>query len=125
MNEEVMKKLADDPDGLLTYEYIANHIGDCDDIMNDLVKHMTAVDRDGQFTASAARYLCAIDREHYREAIDMLVADVIDKDREHRYLAELIKGIWGDDYMHRADELNASDRNFRRIFKRLYPASSL
>ncbi len=125
MNEEVRKKISGDTDGLLTYEYIANHIGECDEIMHELVEHMTTVDRDGQFSASAARYLCAINRDLYRPAIDTLVAAVIDKDREHRYLGDLLKAIWGEDYMERADELNVSDRNFRRIFKRLYPASAL
>ena len=36
MDEELKKRLAADPDGLVTYEYIANHIGDIDDIMSDL-----------------------------------------------------------------------------------------
>lgn len=125
MNDEVLKKISGDTDGLLTYEYIANHIGECDDIMPELAEHMAAVDRDGQFMASAARYLCAIDRDRYRASIDALVAGVIDKDREHRYLGDLLKAVWGEDYMDHADELNASDRNFRRIYKRLYPASAI
>ena len=33
MDQDLKKQLSQDPDGLLTYEYIANHIGLCDDIM--------------------------------------------------------------------------------------------
>ena len=32
MNEDVLKKLKKDEDGLATYEYIANNIGSCDGI---------------------------------------------------------------------------------------------
>ena len=110
MDEELKKRLAKDTDGLLTYEYIANHIGDCDDIIDELVDNMIAVDPTGQFTVSAARYLSAI--EH-------------DKDRERRYIGDLLQSIWGADYAERAAELSASDNNFRRIYKRLFPASAI
>ena len=125
MNEEVKKKIAKDTDGLLSYEYIANHIGECDEILPDLVTHMNQVDIDGQFSVSAARYLCAIDCEHYRPEIDALVSAAIDKDREHRYIGELLPAIWGEDYADRAEQLIASDRNFRRIYNRLYPSAGL
>lgn len=125
MNEDVKKKIAKDTDGLLTYEYIANHIGECDEIMPELVQHMIEVDRDGQFSVSAARYLCAINCERYRPTIDVLVSSAIDKDREHRYIGELLPSIWGADYADHAQELCASDRNFRRIYNRLYPAAGL
>ncbi len=119
MDEDLKKKLAADSDGLLTYEYIANHIGLCDDIMHELVENMINVDSTGQFVASAARYLAAIEPTVYADHISTLIAAAIDKDRERRYLPDLISGIWGSDYASRAAELSAADNNFRRIYKRL------
>ncbi|MCH5244952.1 MAG: hypothetical protein J1E84_00700 [Muribaculaceae bacterium] len=125
MNQEISKQLAKDPDGLLTYEYIANHIGNCDDYMADLVENMINVDTTGQFIVSAARYLNAIDPERYRPHIERLIAAAIDCDREHRYLGDLLQAIWGEDYETRADILSATDNNFRRIYKRLFPTGKL
>lgn len=119
MDSDIQKKLAADPDGLLTYEYIANHIDTCAECIDMLVDNMIKVDITGQFVASAARYLSAIDPAGFKPAIDRLVAAVIDKDREHRYLPDLIEGIYGFDYKERADELRATDDNFRRLEKRL------
>ncbi len=121
IEESAKKRLAKDVDGLLTYEYIANNIDSCFDDMGYLVENMINVDLTGQFVASAARYLYAIDSQKYAPFISQLIAAVIEKDREHRYLPGLIQGIWGADYVSRADELNRSDDNFRRIYKRLYP----
>lgn len=125
MDEDILKQLSKDPDGLLTYEYIANHIGECDDSMDALVQNMITVDASGQFTVSAARYLNAINPEAYAQQISRLIAAAIEKDRERRYIGELLQSIWGDDYAARVDELNATDDNFRRIYKRLYPAAGL
>lgn len=122
MNEELKKKLSRDPNGLLTYEYIANNIDSIDEIMPELVDNMITVDSNGQFVASTARYLHAIDAEKYAGAIDKLVKAAIDKDREHCYLSDLIASLWGSDYKAHAAELSAKDDNFRRIYKRLYPA---
>ncbi len=121
MNDDLKKQLGKDPDGLLTYEYIANHIDTCYEIIDDLVDNMITVDKNGQFVVSAARYLSAIDREKFSQAISHLIAAAIEKDREHRYIGDLLQGIWGADYAQRVDELNATDDNFRRIYKRLYP----
>lgn len=123
MDQDLKKELSGDPDGLLTYEYIANHIGLCDDIMDELVDNMILVDSTGQFVVSAARYLHAIDHTRYSSLIDRLVASAIEKDREHRYLPTLIESLYGPDYAERAAELSASDNNFRRIYKRLFPAA--
>lgn len=123
MTEEEKKKLSKDPDGLLTYEYMANHIGTCLNEMDFLVENMATVDHSGQFTASAARYLSAIDRSMYNEHIAKLIALTIEKDREHRYLADLLQGIWGPDYEQNVDELSKIDDNFRRIYKRLFPSN--
>lgn len=113
-----------DQDGLLTYEYIANHIDNLTAAdLDELVDIMTETDLNGQFMASAARYLHAIDADGYASAINRLVAATIDKDREHRYLADILNSLYGPDYHTRAEELSASDNNFRRIYKRLYPNS--
>lgn len=125
MNRELKKQLANDPDGLLTYEYLANHIGACDTILPELVDNMIAVDTTGQFMVSAARYLGAIDRKKYRRQIDRLVAASIEKDRERRYIPDLLQSLWGDDYEQRADALCLTDNNFRRIYKRVTPPSAL
>ncbi len=121
MNDDLKKQLSKDPDGLLTYEYIANHIDTCFEIIDDLVDNMIVVDKNGQFLVSASRYLYAIDREKFSAAISRLIAAAIEKDRERRYIGDLLQGIWGADYMEHTDELNATDDNFRRIYKRLYP----
>ena len=123
MDQNLKRELSHDPDGLLTYEYIANHIGLCDDIMEELVDNMLLVDGSGQFVASAARYLHAIDHDHYAGIINRLVAAAIEKDRERRYLPALIEGLYGPDYADHAAELSASDDNFLRIYKRLIPAT--
>jgi len=97
----------------------------CDNDMPQLVDNMISVDRSGQFVASAARYLAAIDREKYRSSIDRLVAAAIDKDREHRYLADILSGVYGADYADKAESLSATDNNFRRIYKRLFPKAAI
>ncbi len=121
MDEDLKKQLSKDPDGLLTYEYIANNIDSVDEIMPDLAENMITVDKSGQFVVSAARYLNAIDSEKYAVSIDMLVKAAIEKDRERKYLGDLAVSLWGADYKEHADELSAKDDNFRRIFKRLFP----
>lgn len=121
MTNEEVKHLSADPDGLLTYEYIANHIDNCDDDIDWLIDNVIRVDLSGQFTASAARYLHAIDADKYSPVISALVSATIGKDREHRYLADLLASIYGKDYIAHAKELSASDDNFRRIYKRLFP----
>lgn len=120
MSEEILKKLRKDEDGLATYEYIANNIGNCDDIMPKLVENIIQVDRNGQFVVSTARYLHAIDKDKYAESIDTLIKAAIDRDREHKYIPDLLSSIWGADYAERVEELNKDD-NFRRIYKRVFP----
>lgn len=125
MEQDLKKRLSQDLDGLLTYEYIANHIGECDDIMSELIDNMIFVDKTGQFMVSAARYLHTIDKDRYADSISRLIATVIEKDRERRYIPDLITAIWGDDFDERAEELSATDDNFRRIYKRITPTDSL
>lgn len=121
MDTALKKKLESDANGLVTYEYIANNINDIDAILLELVDNMINVDRTGQFVVSTARYLNAIDKVKYASAIDLLIKAAINKDREHVYLGNLATSIWGTDYKEHAAELSATDDNFRRIYKRLYP----
>ena len=116
-----LKQLKSDPNGLQTYEYIANHIDNIDADLPALVDNMIEVDLTGQFVVSTARYLHAIDAEKFADSIDMLIKAAIIKDREHVYLGDLAASIWGKDYRDHAEQLSASDDNFRRIYKRLYP----
>ncbi len=125
MDQELKKRLSNDPDGLLTYEYIANHIDSCDDLIEELVDNMILVDGSGQFLVSSARYLSAIDREKFAAQIDRLVASAIEKDRERRYISDLLPSLWGADYAEHVDELCATDDNFRRIYKRIHPAAGI
>lgn len=120
MAEDILKKLRKAEDGLSTYEYIANNIGNCDELMPALVENMINVDRNGQFVVSTARYLHAIDAEKYADSIDLLVKAAIDKDREHKYIPDLLSSLWGTDYAEHAEELSAKDDNFRRIYKRVF-----
>ncbi len=125
IDDTIKKRLEADADGLATYEYIANHIDDCADDMGFLVENMNRVDLTGQFVISAARYLYAIDPVRFAGAIDRLVNLGIDKDRERRYLGALMEQFYGADYAARAEELSASDNNFRRIYKRLFPQGAI
>lgn len=126
IDEEIMAQLKADANGLATYEYIANNIDaiDADDMLA-LVDNIIGVDAGGQFTVSTARYLAAIDTDKYASAIDTLVKAAIEKDRERKYLGDLIASLYGPDYKEHASELSASDDNFRRIYKRLYPAAGI
>lgn len=119
--EDVLKKLRKDQDGLETYEYIANNIGKCDEYMPALVENIINVDRNGQFAVSTARYLNAINKEKYADNIDTLIKAAIEKDRERKYIPDLLGSIWGEDYQSHVEELNKDD-NFRRIYKRVFPA---
>ena len=115
MDKELKNKLSKDNNGLLTYEYIANNMGSIDDIMPELVQNIIDVDLNGQFVVRTARYLNAIDKEKYKTEIDSLVKAAIEKDRERKYLGDLLT-----DYKEHAEDLMSRSDNFRRIYKRLY-----
>ena len=125
MTEDEKKALQADADGLKSYEFIANHIEDGVEDIDKAIDNMVRVDTTGQFLASAARYLNAINPEKFADQIDRLVAATIERDREHRYLADVLQGIYGEDYEARAEELIANDNNFRRIYKRLFPSKAI
>lgn len=122
---ETLKSLSGDTDGMATYDYIVNNVDTCLDSMPELVENLRRADISGQFLASTARFLCAVDREKFSGWITPLVEGAIEKDRERRYIGSLLKAIWGADYMDRAEQLKETDDNFRRIFKRIYPSGSI
>ncbi|MDE6266204.1 MAG: hypothetical protein K2M07_02500 [Muribaculaceae bacterium] len=121
MNDELKKAIGDDADGLKSYEYLANHIDSAHEVIDDIIENISRVDLTGQFVVSTARYLNAIDPERFSTEIDTLINLAIEKDREHRYLGDLLASIWGEDFASRAAELQATDNNFRRVYKRVYP----
>jgi len=51
MNNDLKKILNSDTNGLLTYEYIANHMGSCDEDMPVLTDNIIRVDMTGQIFA--------------------------------------------------------------------------
>lgn len=122
MTEDDIKSLRQDNDGLISYEYLANNIDDITaDDLNLLIENMIRVDNNGQFLASASRYLHAIDPDRFRDPIRALAAATIDKDREHRYLLDLLTSLYGENYQEKASQLILTDNNFRRMYKRLFP----
>ncbi|MBQ7690056.1 MAG: hypothetical protein IJT30_02540 [Muribaculaceae bacterium] len=121
IDPELQQHLSNDPNGLTTYEFMANNIGTLGEDIIWLVKNIINVDRTGQFVVSTARYLHAIDHDKYAECIDLLVKAAIVKDRERVYLRDLTASLWGPDYQDHAAELALASDNFRRIYKRLYP----
>ncbi|MDE6650570.1 MAG: hypothetical protein K2K45_11640 [Muribaculaceae bacterium] len=122
---ETLKSLSGDKDGMATYDYIVNNVDTCIDSMPELYDNLRRADISGQFLASTARFLCAVDREKFAGWITPLVEGAIEKDRERRYIGSLLQAIWGADYKERAEELKAEDDTFRRIYKRIYPADGI
>lgn len=116
-----LKELKNDDDGMMTYDYIVNHIPSCLDSMDFLVENLKEKDTTGQFLSSSARFLASVDRDTFEDWIEKLIEGAIEKDRERRYIWSLLKALWGDDYEERAEELKKSDDNFRKIFKRVHP----
>lgn len=115
-----IKELDRDADGLATYDYLVNHVADCISDMDYLTDNLLSKDATGQFLASSARFLSSVNAEMFSKWIGRLIEGAILKDRERRYIGSLLESIWGPDYAERADELNRTDDNFRRIYKRIY-----
>ena len=58
MEPEALKELGNDANGLMTYEYIANHIDSITvDDLNQLVDNMIHCDHSGQFIAVSYTHL--------------------------------------------------------------------
>lgn len=102
------------------YEALVDAESSAPDRMPALVADLVANDETGQYLCSGARYLGALNRTGYGEYINTMVEAAIDRDREHRYIAQLLPALWGDDFMERSRQLRLCDNNFRRIFKRIY-----
>ena len=123
--ETLPKNLVNDIDGMATYDYIVNNEETIEEMMDILVENLRKVDMSGQFLASSARFLHAVDAERFHAWIPQLVEGAIEKDKERKYIGSLLEALWGQDYAERAGELQRSDDNFRKIYKRLYPADAL
>lgn len=106
--------------GMELYEYIVDHTDDLGDELDSLILRLKGVDTSGQFLASTARYLAAVDRRRFEPWLAQLIEGAIEKDRERRYIGSLLQAIWGDDFEQRVDELVGTDNNFRRIYKRMH-----
>lgn len=106
--------------GMELYDRLVNNLTSIEADLPSLIERLAQVDDTGQFLCSSARFLGAMDREHYAPFINILVEKAIGKDRERRYIGSLLKALWGDDFMQRADKLREQDDNFRRIYKRVY-----
>lgn len=103
------------------YERIVNAESTTPEQLPELAAELIACDDSGQYLCSSARYLGALNAEGYAPLINRLVASAIERDREHKYISQLLPALWGDDFMEKATSLRLSDDNFRRIFKRIYP----
>lgn len=120
--ESILKNLENDPDGMSTYEYLVNNVDKVGEHMQELIDNLKRVDCSGQFLASTARFLNAIDHDTFSPWLPPLIEAAISKDRERRYIGSLLEALWGVDYKERSEELIKTDDNFRRIYKRIYPA---
>ncbi len=119
MSENSNRNVAQDA-GMTIYEEIVNSVDSEGRSLDQMICDLKHADANGQFLCSAARFLAAVDREKYAEYLPVLIEGAIEKDRERRYLGQLLKAIWGDDYAERAEELCSSDDLFRRLHKRAF-----
>lgn len=106
--------------GMSIYEYIVDNTSTIEKELGALILQLKSVDMSGQFLASTARYLAAVDREKFNPWLGSLIEGAIEKDRERRYIGSLLEAIWGADYMLHADKLKEKDNNFRRIYRRIH-----
>lgn len=106
--------------GMELYEYIVDHTDCIEPELGELVAKLRSADTSGQFLASTARYLAAVDRKRFDPWLGSLIEGAIEKDRERRYIGSLLEAIWGEGYMSRAEELKETDNNFRRVFRRIH-----
>ena len=90
-----------------------------------MIEHLKKTDTSGQFLASTARFLHAINPEKFDSYLEVLVAAAIEKDKEMKYISSLLEALWGPDYEEKAEQLQRDDDSFRRIYKRLYPEKSI
>ncbi|MDE6682179.1 MAG: hypothetical protein K2J87_01990, partial [Muribaculaceae bacterium] len=120
LKERKLMDIDKEQEGMSIYEYIVDNVETCEPEMGELICKLRMADTSGQFLASTARYLSAVDREKFDRWLTPLIEGAIERDRDRRYIGSLLEGIWGEDYKERVDELRSSDDNFRRIYKRIY-----
>lgn len=126
MTEKEIKELKDrDKDGLLIYECIANNAGQDDACLPELCEALAEVDLSGQFTASAARFLHAVDSTRYADLVRPLVSATIDLDRERKYIGDLFQCLYGPVEDLDVAAMSAADNNFRRMYKRLFADTAM
>lgn len=126
MTKDDLTKLQNNPDGLKAYEYLVNNLDTLTpDVLDQIVDIIITADPTGQYLTSSSRFLNAIDSQAYAPQVKRMVALVIDRDREHRYIPDLIEALYGPDYKENASQLATDDNNFRRMYKRLYPEGAL
>lgn len=124
MNKDDFKDLEKDVTGLKTYEFLINNLFSLsDDNIISIIDKMSDIDNTGQYIASSARYLNAVDSNHFRDIVKKLVSIIIDKDREHRYIKDVMTAIYGEDYLEKSASYS-DDNNFRRLFKRIHPTGA-
>lgn len=125
MTKEEIKAVELDTEGLSTYEFIVNHLYELnDDQLNEIIDNLSRIDSTGQYLASASRYMHAVEADRFAPYTERMIGLTIDRDREHRYIGELMTAFYGNDYKEKAGELSA-DNNFRRMYKRLFPEGAL
>lgn len=112
-------------EGMAVYQHIVDNCETCAEQLPELIERMHNVDMSGQFMASTARYLAAVDRIKFEPYLGQLIEGAIEKDREHKYIGSLLQSIWGEDYQDHIDQLKKSDDNFRRIYKRMHPEENV
>lgn len=124
MNENSNKPTASD-EGMAIYESIVNNVDSGATSLDELIQSLRQADATGQFLCSTARFLAAVDREGFAPYLPALIDSAIEKDRERRYIGQLLEAIWGKDYAERADELKRADDTFRRLYKRIFPSGPI
>ena len=125
MTKEEIKAVELDTEGLSTYEFIVNHLYELnDDQLNEIIDNLSRIDSTGQYLASASRYMHAVEAARFAPYTERMIGLTIDRDREHRYIGELMTAFYGNDYKEKAGELSG-DNNFRRMYKRLFPEGAL
>lgn len=110
--------------GIEIYDYLVNNLPDCIEEMDTIVDTLLEKDSTGKYLASSARFLAGVDMKKYERWICRLTEGAIDRDKERRYIWSLLQAIWGPDYQERISELEATDNNFRRIYKRVFQENS-
>lgn len=110
--------------GMVIYEEIVNNVDCGGECLDQKIHELKQADPTGQFLCSTARYLAAVNREGYASYLPTLIDAAIDRDRERRYIGQLLEAIWGKDYAEKADELRSTDDCFRRLYKRIFPVGT-